>query len=148
MSTCSGAGCGAEIEWTVTELGKRMPLDPGVHTDGNVVLRRTKDGSIRAHVLTGDELPALAPVRRAHWQTCPASPQYRKRVAATTPKCRACGHPMDPTLARRERWTTHPGCDATENRAHAEASLQTSPGPVQRGEALPGFGDLLDQGNP
>lgn len=101
-------GCSAPIRWVLTVGGKRMPLDPDPHPDGNVI-RVEHDGLIRARVLTGDELPAQEPAWRAHWVTCPASADFKRRKGATTPRCVECRQPLDPVLARLgDRW--HPCC--------------------------------------
>lgn len=140
---CHGDGCGRLIRWVLTEGQKRIPLDPDPTSDGNVVLVHLPDGRIRARVLAGHQLPAQQTAYRPHWATCPASTHFKARKARTTPLCVACRGPMDPELARLERWTTHPCCDPREARAAAEAAAaKTSPSPpVERGEALPGLGD-------
>ena len=116
MSVCNGDGCGATIRWVVTEGGRRMPINPDPHPDGTIVAIDRPDGTTVARVLSGAQLPAQQQAWQPHWQTCPASPQFRKRQARTLPKCKACGMAMDPTLARRENWTTHPSCDPARHR--------------------------------
>jgi len=111
LEPCNGPTCTALIRWVITLANARMPLEPDPHPDGNVIRVRLEDGSIRARVLTGNELPAQQTAWMPHWRNCPDSPEFRKRKARTGPRCKACEQPMDPDLARLERWTTHPACD-------------------------------------
>lgn len=113
---CTGDGCGAPIRFVQTELGRRLPIDPQPHPDGTVIAIKQPDGTTVARVLSGDQLPAQQTAWRPHWATCPASPQFRKRKARIARRCRVCGKPMDPDLALRERWTTHPACDPAGHR--------------------------------
>jgi hypothetical protein len=62
--------CGAPIEWAVTTRGKRIPLDPGTHPDGNIDL---VDGIA---YITGQ---IAVPTRRRRSHTCPNADQHRKR---------------------------------------------------------------------
>ena len=105
-SRCTG--CSAPIRWVLTEAGKRMPIDPEPHPDGTVV-PMVVDGKRRARVLGGSQLPAQQRAYRAHWVTCPASADFKRRKAATTAKCRACGTRMDPWLPANG-WRFHIGC--------------------------------------
>lgn len=92
---CTGAGCGRLMMWVLTVGGQRMPLDPQPHDDGNVIITRLDDGSIRGRVLTGEELPAEGRiVYRPHHRTCIASAEFRRRKAVTAPRCAACGLPL------------------------------------------------------
>lgn len=93
LPTCSG--CGAPVRWVLTVGGRRMPLDPDPHPDGNVVRVTIDGGLVRAKVLTGAEMPAQDVAWRAHWTTCPASEGFRRRKTATTPRCVACRRPLD-----------------------------------------------------
>ena len=108
---CVGSNCRKPVRWVLTLGDKRMPIDPDPHPDGNVIRIRLEDGSIRARVLGGTELPAQGEAWMPHWRTCPDSPEFRTRKTRTGPKCKACDGPMDPELARAERWTMHPACD-------------------------------------
>ena len=108
-SRCSGPRCGAIVRWVLTEAGRRMPLDEDPHPDGTVVLRHGPDGAVRAHVLTGAELPAQETAWRPHWQTCPDSSQLRRRKAAAAKRCRTCGCGMDPWLPAHG-YGAHIGC--------------------------------------
>lgn len=108
--TCNGSGCTADVRWVLTEGGRRMPIDPDPHPDGTVVRRVDGQGRIRAHVLTGVELPAQEPAWRPHWTTCPASAEFRRRQWAAAPKCIACKLPLDRELTARTGWPWHPCC--------------------------------------
>lgn len=109
-SRCTGAGCGKLMLWIITVGGNRMPLDPDPHPDGNVIITRLDDGSIRGRVLSGNELPAEGRiVYRPHHRTCPASAEFRRRKAATAPRCAACGLVMDLWLVDRG-WRWHVNC--------------------------------------
>lgn len=60
------ADCGAEITWSETENGKRMPVDRSSSTDGNVIYIAGK-----AHVLKqGDMVSDDFPRYMAHFATC------------------------------------------------------------------------------
>lgn len=96
---CSGPHCGRPILWVMTIGNARMPLDPNPHPDGNVVPVHLGPGNVRARILTGNDLPALEPAYMPHHRTCPDSEHYRRRKAATAPKCAAgCGIPLHPML--------------------------------------------------
>lgn len=122
--TCSN--CGAVVVWVITELGRRIELDPDPVDDGTIVPVEL-DGHIRARVLTSDQLPAEEPAWQRHSNTCPESPQARARRARLAPRCTVCLNPMDPALARLEGWTTHPACDPAEGAATVRAVLAAAP---------------------
>jgi hypothetical protein len=66
MATCSS--CGAEIIWTVTEAGRRMPID--AKPEKRVVLRKQEN----------DPLTPLARVVDtfiSHFATCPNAARHR-----------------------------------------------------------------------
>lgn len=106
---CTGPNCGADIVWTVTDAGKRMPLNPEPSPDGNVILRTDDHGQIRAHVLTGSQLPAQVEAWVPHHRTCVDSADYRRRRRATTARCRVCRDPLDPWLPEHG-YDSHIGC--------------------------------------
>lgn len=112
-AVCSGPTCAAIIRWAVTREGRRMPLNLDPDPAGNVVIETNATGEVRARVLTGHELPALGEAWMPHWKTCPDSKEFKAAQHRHAPKCTVCRKPMDPDLARRERWTTHPSCDLT-----------------------------------
>jgi hypothetical protein len=114
--------CGHPTRWVITELGRRVELDPEPVPGGNVV-RVLVDGHIRARVLGGGQLPAEEPAWRRHAATCTASPEHGKRQARLEPRCRVCLLPMDPDLTRLEQWTTHPACDPVEGANTVRAAL-------------------------
>jgi hypothetical protein len=107
LASCSA--CLAPIRWVLTEGDKRMPIDPTPSPDGNVVPVRRDDGSIRARVLTGDQLPAQRTAWVPHHRTCPHADDFRRRKRAAAVRCGVCREPMDPVLAAHGH-TTHPGC--------------------------------------
>lgn len=78
MPVCSK--CKAPITWAYTESGKRMPLDPLPHPDGNVVY--AGDGADRVRVLKkadqGDLFLAGLQRYNSHFVTCPAADSFRK----------------------------------------------------------------------
>ena len=84
-ATCRS--CDTPIEWAVTLLGRRMPLDLGDYEDGRVVVigRARGQRSPAPLVLTlalGDLERAKGygelTLRRAHFQTCPQAGQWRR----------------------------------------------------------------------
>jgi len=127
-ATALCSSCRAPIRWVVTLGDKRMPLDVDPHPDGTVVRTVTRDGLVRARVLTGDQLPAQETAYRSHFVTCPNAAQHRRRKALATPKCYGCLHPMDPVLAAAgDRY--HPGCapNTEAMRAALDAARADSP---------------------
>lgn len=71
MAKCEG--CGAEMIWTITEAGRRMPLN-AKPVPGLVTL----DDNGRAHGVK-------AKVYQSHYATCPKAEQFRKpRKTKTT----------------------------------------------------------------
>jgi hypothetical protein len=81
-ATCKS--CGAPILWTITERGKRMPLDAAPTEDGTVEVIGTAFGSSlgMSRVLSGDTLTAAraarAPLRRSHFAHCPQADEWRR----------------------------------------------------------------------
>lgn len=70
--------CGARIDWYVTDLGKRIPLDPEPRPDGNITVK----GRL-AHVLRAGEVPSADQARYvSHFATCPDADGWRKRRKA------------------------------------------------------------------
>jgi hypothetical protein len=67
--------CGAEIEWAVTETGRRIPLDADDDPNGNLrVYSTTEGGAPVVRVCdagTGD--------RVSHFVTCPDAKTWRAR---------------------------------------------------------------------
>jgi hypothetical protein len=79
----SCGSCRAEIDWTVTEAGKPMPVDAGEREDGNVLVIPGKRGGrpvLLSRTVTGAELPMPGERRTtSHFATCPDSGQWRER---------------------------------------------------------------------
>ena len=99
--TCTG--CGAAVRWVLTVGGRRIPIDPRTSPTGNIVPVRSDDGTLRARVLTGDELPAQEPAWVPHWATCTRSAVFRRQQGQKAPKCLACGLVMDEWLVWQGR---------------------------------------------
>ena len=73
MSTCRT--CGADIVWTVTDTGKRMPVDAQPRGDGNLVLS-TEDDVLRARA--PGLFDADKPRYVSHFVICPDAAQHRR----------------------------------------------------------------------
>jgi hypothetical protein len=71
VSVCRS--CGAEIRWSITETGKRIPLDPDPSPTGNIRLDFTT-----AHVLRADD-DYQGPRYVSHFATCPNASAHRRR---------------------------------------------------------------------
>jgi hypothetical protein len=82
VSACRS--CGKPIEWAVTQLGRRMPLDHGLHPDGRVaVVGATENGTPLVVTLGVDDLALVRELgtpklRRSHFQTCPDADRWRR----------------------------------------------------------------------
>lgn len=76
MSTCRS--CGAPIRWVETEHGKRMPIDPDPHPQGNVIPWGWDENGAKvvARVLT--EPPIGRDAWRSHFTTCPHATTHRR----------------------------------------------------------------------
>ena len=76
--------CGERIIWTVTENGKRMPVDALPREDGNILLTEYPDGYIEAAYVQSslfEEFDQDAPEPRryvSHFATCAQSKEWRK----------------------------------------------------------------------
>lgn len=83
MAAVANCGsCGTEIEWTVTEAGKSMPVDAGEDPEGNVIVipSRKGRGASRSRAVTGAELPMPGERRTvSHYATCPDAKEWRER---------------------------------------------------------------------
>lgn len=79
MSRCRS--CEAEVLWTMTEHGKRMPLDAepydGPEPSGLFVLRGEGD-TPQAVAATPESFPG-EPLFRSHFATCPDANDWRSR---------------------------------------------------------------------
>ncbi len=65
--------CGAEIIWTITTTGKKMPVDAEPDSAGTFVL--TEDGSdVRAKV----DNAYRGPKHQSHFATCPDRADHRR----------------------------------------------------------------------
>jgi hypothetical protein len=105
--------CQGPVRRVVTELGRRIALDPDPHPEGTIV-PLTVAGRTRARVLTGERLPAQETAWRDHDLTCPEGRAAKQRAARLRPRCTVCGNPLDELLIAMEPSTTHPCCVAPE----------------------------------
>jgi len=60
------ADCGAEITWSETETGKRMPVDRTSTSDGNVVYIAGEVHVLKQGEILGGDVPRY----KAHFATC------------------------------------------------------------------------------
>jgi hypothetical protein len=125
-STCNAPGCTADVLLAITLGGKRIQLDSDPHPDGIVTIEHAPDGSIRARILTGRQLPAQGEVWMPHERTCTDSATAKRRAYATAPKCRACAGRMDPWLPAHG-YRYHVNCEPPADlRERAEALREKS----------------------
>lgn len=77
-ATCRS--CGAAIVWTLTEAGRRMPVDVEPADGGTLRLEESQDGSdvIYAFVVRGNVRPPSEDLYRSHFATCPNARSHRK----------------------------------------------------------------------
>jgi hypothetical protein len=93
VSACKS--CRAEIEWAVTETGKRIPIDSERRREGNILLEHREVGRPPiARVLTREQVDAhrrthaenlargldtgSADLFVSHFATCPNAAQHRR----------------------------------------------------------------------
>jgi hypothetical protein len=99
-STCTL--CHAPIVWRLTVGNRRFRLEPEPAEGGNVVVVTLPDGTVRAKVLTGPEMPAQQEAYRIH--AC-ARPERVVR------RCGVCWQPLPAELVAVEDWRCHPCCE-------------------------------------
>ena len=79
MSRCRS--CGAPMLWSLTERGRRMPLDPDPYTGddprGLFVLRTDGERAPLAIAVPPDAFPG-EPLYRSHFTTCPQHDEWRR----------------------------------------------------------------------
>ena len=84
MARCKG--CGAEIVWIKTTAGKALPCDAPLvmyaARKGAKGRSVTPSGAILAADVVDDPAQAHGVGHIAHWATCPAARQFRKKVSA------------------------------------------------------------------
>lgn len=76
--------CGAPIRWAITEKGRRMPLDPDPHPDGNVMVEHAAGADhsgvvVFAGRLLHEERDLGTPLYRSHFASCPDARKHRRR---------------------------------------------------------------------
>ncbi|MCZ7414289.1 hypothetical protein [Streptomyces sp. WMMC897] len=84
--------CGARIRWTVTDRGKRLPVDadPDTTGTGNRAVHRTTAGGLRSRAITADR-PSLEGsewLAMPHFATCKAPPPRTPRRGPAAPRQR------------------------------------------------------------
>lgn len=81
MQTTSCDGCGAPILWALSSNGKRMPIDPDPHPDGNVEVEFLGAEGPVARVLKRGQLPwpGDKPLYRTHFASCPDAMSFRRK---------------------------------------------------------------------
>lgn len=83
VARCREPLCNARIVWTVTNNGRRMPVDVDPILGGNVVLTTGTDTTPESRVLTRDEMERRAGNGTrafvSHFSTCPAAASRRKK---------------------------------------------------------------------
>jgi hypothetical protein len=73
--------CGEEVVWTKTAKGKNMPVDAQPVEDGNLILSRGEDGTLRSvYVRAGATDQAGEPRYTSHFATCVHANQHRSRT--------------------------------------------------------------------
>ena len=82
-ATCRS--CGEPVIWTVTEEGKRMPVDRDPPANGNLFLESARDGDgrveYRSRVVKPEEEPER-PRYLSHFATCPQRTAWRRPRAS------------------------------------------------------------------
>lgn len=77
MPSCRS--CGAEVIWTVTKTGKKMPVDAKPDPDGKLIVWKNDAG---VHARYEDDAPAFVQNRpsrfTSHFATCPQAQQHRR----------------------------------------------------------------------
>lgn len=72
-ATARCSSCKAPIEWAWTDQGKRIPLDVGEVSGGNLQPFETYGAKIIVRVVG-----PLQGTRRSHFATCPDATEHRK----------------------------------------------------------------------
>jgi hypothetical protein len=86
MKTDNCRSCKAQIIWTMTERGRRMPVDAEPSKKGNIMLHpRPDDQAPLAIYLTTEQIAAFdGSLQRhrlftSHFVTCPEAKKWRKK---------------------------------------------------------------------
>lgn len=77
MRTSKCAGCGAEIIWTYTEQGKRMPLDAAPMPETPIAPGAYRIAGEVCHAAEPMFDPPGTVYYLNHWATCPQAEQFR-----------------------------------------------------------------------
>ena len=84
MTRTNCRSCGASIVWTITDRGKRMPVDADPHPEGTieVIAHAAEPNLYRSRVLDPYALDIArenrTPVHRSHFATCPQAAGWRR----------------------------------------------------------------------
>lgn len=87
VATCTR--CGADIIWTITAAGARMPVNPEPDPKGNTAVRTDVTGTHRSRPLHGTPNRDRAQIEGGEWlamphaATCTSPPSRRTRRAQT-----------------------------------------------------------------
>lgn len=130
VELCRGPHCHAQMRRVFTVGDKRMPVDAEPVEDATIVVRRDDTGRVRAHVLGGGDFRDAEEVTwRPHWATCPDAPSFKRPQGRKRgPRCAACQHPLDATLAATGD-IYHPTCAPTDIREVVAAAARTAAQP-------------------
>lgn len=105
MKTDSCRSCGAAIVWTLTQKGKRMPVDAEPVSNGKFVLEDEEDDEKRRAVYIGEKGGYGGERYSSHFGTCPHAAEHSghpRNEARAEGACRPDGHGF---------CATHPPCD-------------------------------------
>jgi hypothetical protein len=94
VETCEA--CGADIIWTITAAGARMPVDAAPNITGNQAVRTDVAGTLRSRALAADR-PTL---EGGEWQAMPHFATCTR--PRPRPRLRAAPRPV----RRRPPWRT------------------------------------------
>jgi len=78
MDTASCRSCGADMIWTVTRSGKKMPMDAEPSSNGTFELHEMANGEVHAEFVPEKDRNADMDLYQSHFSTCPHANQHRK----------------------------------------------------------------------
>lgn len=84
MATCKS--CGAPVQWAVTALGARMPIDPEPVADGNLVMLAPIEAEHRVRSANAGEKRVGVGLYRSHFSTCPNADKHRRDTTPPSAK--------------------------------------------------------------
>ncbi len=80
LSVCRS--CPAEVVWTITAGGKRMPVDANPSDRGDLELVDEVSGVVRSTYVPEEEREGRDDLHLSHFATCPQAGQWRERRAS------------------------------------------------------------------